>query len=428
MAIGMLAAAAPLRAQVFTTVEFSFSNPGARSLGLGGAFVALADDATAAFANPAGLTQLVEPEISLEARAWSYDSVYTATGRASGLPSGDGIDTAFGPVPAEASVSLGGVSFLSFVYPWKNWSFAAYQHQLINFEMSQEIQGLFAEGPGVAGSVRGPIESAFFNYEIAARSAAVGYRLSDSLSVGLGLSYFDPDVFFTGDEYLPLSRAVEDYFAPNAFLPEQLSHSVLAEVERGDWGLSGGFLWSVSPRWRVGGAYREGPDLELELRATAGPAHPEHPTGTVFASGTSPWSFPDVWALGASYRSTDGRWTAGFEWSRVEYSTVIESFAPELRSSGSFLEDADELHAGGEYAFFAGKSVIGVRLGAWLDPDHRVRNERGLGFVQAEHLPGEDEIHLAAGLGVAYRSFQFDLGVDFSERRDTASLSAIYSF
>lgn len=38
-----------------TTFQFSFSNPGARSLGFGGAFVALADDATASFANPAGL-------------------------------------------------------------------------------------------------------------------------------------------------------------------------------------------------------------------------------------------------------------------------------------------------------------------------------------------------------------------------------------
>ena len=53
------------------TFEFSFSNPGARSLGLGGAFAALADDATAAFANPAGLVQLVRPEVSIEGRSWS---------------------------------------------------------------------------------------------------------------------------------------------------------------------------------------------------------------------------------------------------------------------------------------------------------------------------------------------------------------------
>ena len=37
-------------------VQFSFAPPGARSMALGGAFLGLADDATAAYANPAGLT------------------------------------------------------------------------------------------------------------------------------------------------------------------------------------------------------------------------------------------------------------------------------------------------------------------------------------------------------------------------------------
>ena len=37
-------------------LQFNFGNPGARSLGMGGAFLGLADDASAAEANPAGLT------------------------------------------------------------------------------------------------------------------------------------------------------------------------------------------------------------------------------------------------------------------------------------------------------------------------------------------------------------------------------------
>ena len=45
---------------------FDFSLPGARSRGIGGAFVAVADDATAVYSNPAGLTQLFRPEVSIE--------------------------------------------------------------------------------------------------------------------------------------------------------------------------------------------------------------------------------------------------------------------------------------------------------------------------------------------------------------------------
>ena len=58
-------------ASVYAQVEpFSISSPpnpvgsGARAMGMGGAFVAVADDATAASWNPAGLIQLQKPEVS----------------------------------------------------------------------------------------------------------------------------------------------------------------------------------------------------------------------------------------------------------------------------------------------------------------------------------------------------------------------------
>lgn len=95
--LGLLCLAAAVEAQAgFTTFEFSFSNPGARSMGLGGAFVALADDATAAFANPAGLVHIAGPEISVELRSWHYSTPYTVGSRLSGEPSGFGLDTTIG--------------------------------------------------------------------------------------------------------------------------------------------------------------------------------------------------------------------------------------------------------------------------------------------------------------------------------------------
>ena len=57
-----LASAPPARAQfessALAKVQVNVVNPGGKSLALGGAFVSLADDASAAFANPAGLVQL----------------------------------------------------------------------------------------------------------------------------------------------------------------------------------------------------------------------------------------------------------------------------------------------------------------------------------------------------------------------------------
>src|SRR5664279_3177008 len=58
------------------SIPFNLASPGARSMGMGGAFLGLADDATAAYTNPAGLTQLVTPEISAEARHTEYSLPY----------------------------------------------------------------------------------------------------------------------------------------------------------------------------------------------------------------------------------------------------------------------------------------------------------------------------------------------------------------
>lgn len=69
-----------------SAIPFSFSNPGARSLGMGGAFVGLADDATAAYTNPAGLTQLVQTEVSLEGRRVETNSPFTSGGSATYNP------------------------------------------------------------------------------------------------------------------------------------------------------------------------------------------------------------------------------------------------------------------------------------------------------------------------------------------------------
>src|SRR2546422_11079012 len=50
--------------ETFGGFQFNFNNPGARALGMGGAFIGVADDATAAVTNPAGLVILQRPGLS----------------------------------------------------------------------------------------------------------------------------------------------------------------------------------------------------------------------------------------------------------------------------------------------------------------------------------------------------------------------------
>ena len=62
------------------SVDWNITGAGARAAGMGGAFIGVADDATAITWNPSGLTQLYRPEVSLVARFiaenYKYESSY----------------------------------------------------------------------------------------------------------------------------------------------------------------------------------------------------------------------------------------------------------------------------------------------------------------------------------------------------------------
>ncbi len=429
LALILVAGAGVAQEEAPPLAQFSFSNPGARSMGFGGAFVALADDATAAFANPAGLVNLVEPEVSIEGRSWAYATPNVEGGRGFGPATGQGLDVTPGLQVGESTVDLGGVSFLSLVYPRGDWSFAFYRHQAANYEFAGETVALFfGPWPGFPGSrARSYDYRRAMDFEIASYGLSGAYRLNDDLSVGLGVSYFETDLsvrlesFSIYDETDPQA---EDWWSAHSFFAaDLLVTDWTLESEDTGWGVLAGLLWRVSERWNLGAVYRQGPKVRGSIEERAGPMHWEAPAATVTLAGTGDLKMPSVFGLGTSFRSRDGRLTLAFEWDRVGYSSLLTAADPEL-----VLGDGDEIHAGAEYVFFQSTPVVALRLGAWLDPDHRI-GYRGSGYVQrALVLPGEDEIHLAAGLGMVFKRFQVDLGFDLSDAVDTASLSTIYSF
>ena len=126
-----LGAALPAYAQATAQIplQFDFLNPGARSLALGSAFTAVADDATAAFTNPAGLTFLVKPEVSAELRYRRLETPFLFGGRISGTVTNIGQDTVAGPVYGTSVDSAVRPYFLSFVYPWRRLPWH-YRHEL----------------------------------------------------------------------------------------------------------------------------------------------------------------------------------------------------------------------------------------------------------------------------------------------------------
>ncbi len=110
--------------EALSGLQFNFGNPGARSLGMGGAFLGLADDASAAEANPAGLTILRKPEVSIEVRNYLEQQLFTTSGTFPEIER-----TAFTHHSDRVVLTFG-----SAVMPVKKFTFGLYYHEPLNNE------------------------------------------------------------------------------------------------------------------------------------------------------------------------------------------------------------------------------------------------------------------------------------------------------
>lgn len=433
---GALLAAVPVRAAEGEAagpppLEFSFANPGARAMGLGGAFVALADDATAAFANPAGLVQLIRQEVSIELRLSRFETPFTERGRFEGEPSGLGIDDVHGIRTGKSTTTLQGVPFLSYVRSGDRGSAAFYRHELADFEARTATDGLFGgASPCCPRRSWDVVESS--DLEIVSYGIAGAWRITDRLSAGAGVQLHRTSIAIRTQSFRYTDESIDGFFRPNSYDPQR-------EVFHVDYGTDGsdddigfgvGALWN-GDRWRFGGVYRKGPDAELRGASFAGPANEAGlPPGTPLGEGTAPIEFPDVLAIGAAYRTVDGRITAAVEWDRVTYSSILESIgrSDEVDVSDLSLNDGNEVHIGFEYVFLATRPLLAVRAGMWTDPNHRATYVGPRPYDRALLPARDDDLHVTMGVGIAFRNSQIDIGIDVADTVKRLSISTIRTF
>ena len=153
-------------------------------------------------------------------RRWSYNTPFVAGGRASGEPTGIGLDTVSGPRYGVSSEALAGLSFLSFVYPGKKWSLAAYRHRWANFSLTRQVGSLF-------GIVDGELERSedifsTTDFKVTNNGFAAAYEMTPSLSLGFGMVYFQAEMDSLSDEF---ASDEEAFFEANPRPPESLDTS-----------------------------------------------------------------------------------------------------------------------------------------------------------------------------------------------------------
>ena len=402
------------------SLPFSFSNPGARALGMGGAFLGLADDASAAYANPAGLTQLVSPEVSAEFRSISTNTRWVNGGTAQYNPfNSTGLNY------SSQDDRTNSLHSFSFVYPGERMSFAIYRYEIINYDSVFQSAGELTttgDGSGYAGYV--------FPYDVNTSlsvdtyGAAMGFKVNDRFSIGLGINYYLLDISTTTDRFSPTTGL-------------QLSREDALDGQ-GEFGFTLGARM-VFTDWLSGGlSYRHAPNLGYDANRTV----PDSPgTGASVSTGLN---VPDVFGIGLSVRPTDA-WVINFDVSRVYYSQVTDDMKTLFATDQTTgldplkLDDGTEVRLGAEYTF-ATTHPFSLRAGVWSEPAHElVYHGVPPNFTPPGQGPEANAVtfssgrkdsltHYSIGAGMAFSKFQIDLGADFSDISDTVSASGVFRF
>ncbi|HZP65355.1 MAG TPA: outer membrane protein transport protein [Rudaea sp.] len=411
------------------SIPFNLANPGARSMGMGGAFLGLADDATAAYTNPAGLSQLVTPEISIEGRHTNYSLPYLNSGSVTTNPfNGSGLHT------ADADSSVNNVSFLSIVYPHDRWSFAFYRDELVRF--NNDFSSTPAGEPvdnGATGVVLPIVAHA--DLKIVNYGLSAAWKASDNISLGAGLSYYDFNI----------DTSIHRLAFPNIQGNIPTGNVVNRQDQFGsdnDVGINLGARFVFNEQWSGGLVYRRGPRFEYNATNTAfyrTDGSVLNPPVVVTNLNNVRFKVPDEYGAGVSWHPTDSL-VVNFDADYIPYSQLTRGIQSLFGSDAAVVSrlsipNGTEIHLGGEYTFTQMAHPFSIRAGVWHDPRHSIEFTGDPG-TNSSAIPlailfsgGQgSQTHGALGFGWAFSKFQIDAAADFSDVTDTYSVSAVYHF
>jgi hypothetical protein len=407
--------AAQTNERLYENLDFRFETPGARALGMGRTFVGLADDATAALSNPAGLSNLLEQEFSLEFRGTDMKRQPTAS-------FGSGDSHRFGQFVFAAS-------FISYALPFERATLLLFRNSLQNFKESFEF------GPRAVPRREAPEDGAFGTIAVSAENFGVGgaYVVNQALSVG---GSFDLVTLDLASEARSGTR-----------LNPRNGTNTIASGYR--WSGSAGVLFKPRRGMAVGATYVQRLTFPVETRLFGRFLWTQFdPEGTVVLTGEArkiDYVIPARYALGTSWRARDSL-TVAVDVSRVLYSQrITKNFlvvdfidpAAALTPSNFYVNDVSEIHAGAEYRFYLQRSTVAVRGGLFTDPNHPLRFRSGgnnlahpantLLDFRFNTVADRTDVGATAGVGIALADrIQIDAAASFVRNQTQFVASLVF--
>jgi hypothetical protein len=368
---------------------------------MGGAFTAVADDATAASFNPAGLAHLVTPEASVAfdygrhkdeyKNFFSYDQ-----------------DPVLPLTDSSAQFTRSGFNFASATLPFRlwnrRWAIQLSTQRLIDFTYSSDRS--FTEDAADGSTLFNLRQASEQSGEIRLYSGSLALQLTERTFLGVTLNRWDGAWKFS-------SYNEETPNVPGAEL-ESFTYS--QENKLRGWNVDFGLKLEY-PHFSIGVRYRTPFDADYHFGASLETNIPTNLTPISDTETQLHW--PGTLNAGLSLRPSD-RLQIAFDWGRTDWSAMVFDIPQtghvnffDLRppeSTGATV--ANDWHIGAEYLFFSGKTVIPVRAGWFSEPEPAVDLVTGDRLVQTG---------FTVGAGVKHRWFAVDMAVRYGKASATVS-------
>lgn len=359
--------------RLYEGLDFRFVTPGARAVGMGATFVGLADDATAAASNPAGLSNLQRPEFSLEGIATNVTQTYLVSSR---YPCASGCQ-AFGTFGNTAVLP----SFGSFAVPVGRLSIAGFfnTEQSIDrdFQLSTRSYAPIATPAGELPRFGQTAENGHVSASVRNFGVGGAWVVNSRVSLGASLvvSHLDLDSYGINAPGSTGSPSA----CPHA--PDRSESDTSASVN-GPSAFLGALVKPFS-RLSVGVAYYGGVRFPMTTRvcgtfATATEVNGQH----VDVMLPTDYTVPSRMAIGAAVKVTR-EFTVLGEVARVNYSAQLSpnfqvvdfryDTSSGLSPNNYYYDDVNEYHGGVEYKRIVGAHVVAARAGVFTDPSHSLK-------------------------------------------------------
>ncbi len=379
---------------------FGVQGAGARAMGLGGAFIAVADDATAVSFNPAGLAQLLKPEVSFVGRGLSKKLSYadfetSSKGRQLAVSDSLVSETRFDPLFVSGTLPLR-VKGHSLVFQ------LSIQREFALGESSERNLTETDPAGGAPSLLHQRIDQ---TGQIDLYSAAMAYEVSERILVGVSYNEWRGrwDLDSSSSKVKGANSTFFGYRQVNA-------------LDGGNFNL--GLIWRW-PTWSLGLVRR----TAFHADFSAGYSVDTNATGTLPKG--SPYQkyglhWPSSTGVGLAVRPSE-RWlfTADVQhtlWSSTRYMTPISSL-----NNLSFFDldradrtpDVTSFHAGVEYLLLKKSgNVVPLRFGFSREPQPVVDRQTGEQRVVK---------NIAIGTGIKRGNTSIDVAYRYGwDRRNTS--------